>query len=110
MIFTFVAVLAESPLAFVILASALVFAMLEGLIFHEFCHAWAAWRLGDSTARWQGRITLDPRAHFDPVGGLMLVITAGTAGEMFSLYVGIAQIPMYFAPLLLTPLLRASRA
>lgn len=41
--------------------------------------------------------------------GLMLVITAGTAGEIFSLYVGIAQIPMYFAPLLLTPLLRRSR-
>lgn len=42
--------------------------------------------------------------------GLMLVITAGTAGELFSLYVGVAQIPMYFAPLLLTPLLRESRA
>jgi BASS family bile acid:Na+ symporter len=41
--------------------------------------------------------------------GLMLVITAGTAGEAFSLYVGIAQIPMYFAPLVLTPLLRRSR-
>jgi BASS family bile acid:Na+ symporter len=42
--------------------------------------------------------------------GLMLAITAGTAGEAFSLYVGIAQIPMYFAPLLLSPFLRqASR-
>ena len=41
--------------------------------------------------------------------GLMLVITAGTAGEVFSLYVGIAQIPMYFAPLLLSPLIRRSR-
>lgn len=41
--------------------------------------------------------------------GLMLVITAGTAGEAFSLYVGLAQIPMYFAPLLLTPLLARSR-
>ncbi len=41
--------------------------------------------------------------------GLMLVITAGTAGETFSLYVGIAQIPMYFAPLLLSPFLRRSR-
>jgi len=40
--------------------------------------------------------------------GLMLVITAGTAGESFSLYAGIAQIPMYFAPLLLMPLLRRS--
>lgn len=38
--------------------------------------------------------------------GLMLVVTAGTAGEAFSLYVGIAQIPMYFAPLLLAPFLR----
>ena len=42
--------------------------------------------------------------------GLMLVITAGTAGEVFSLYVGVAQIPMYFAPLLLTPLIGKSRA
>jgi predicted Na+-dependent transporter len=41
--------------------------------------------------------------------GLMLVVTAGTAGEAFSLYVGIAQIPMYFAPLVLTPFLRRSR-
>lgn len=40
--------------------------------------------------------------------GLMLVVTAGTAGEAFSLYVGIAQIPMYFAPLLLMPFLRRS--
>ena len=38
--------------------------------------------------------------------GLMLAVTAGTAGEAFSLYVGIAQIPMYFAPLLLGPLVR----
>ena len=41
--------------------------------------------------------------------GLMLAITAGTAGEAFSLYVGIAQIPMYFAPLLLTPFVLRSR-
>ncbi len=38
--------------------------------------------------------------------GLMLAVTAGTAGDVFSLYVGIAQIPMYFAPLLLMPLVR----
>ena len=40
--------------------------------------------------------------------GLMLAVTAGTAGPAFSLYVGIAQIPMYFAPLLLGPLVRRS--
>jgi Zn-dependent protease len=43
---------------------------------HEFSHAFAAFRLGDSTARWQGRLTLDPRAHFDPIGALALAISS----------------------------------
>jgi Zn-dependent protease len=43
---------------------------------HEFSHAWAAYRLGDSTARYQGRLTLDPRAHFDPIGGIVLIVSA----------------------------------
>jgi len=71
-IVTFISVLAESPLAFVILASALVFAMLEGLIFHEFCHAYVADRLGDRTARFAGRLTLDPRSHYDPIGTTLI--------------------------------------
>ncbi len=40
---------------------------------HEFAHAYAAYRLGDNTARYQGRLTLDPGAHFDPQGGLLLI-------------------------------------
>ena len=43
---------------------------------HEFSHALAAFRLGDSTARFMGRLTLDPRVHFDPIGGGMLVLSA----------------------------------
>lgn len=43
---------------------------------HEFSHALAAYRLGDSTARWQGRLTLDPRRHFDPLGGAALIISS----------------------------------
>jgi len=43
---------------------------------HEFSHAWTAYRLGDSTARYQGRLTLDPRAHFDPIGGIVLIVSA----------------------------------
>ncbi|CAN5760397.1 site-2 protease family protein [soil metagenome] len=43
---------------------------------HEFCHAWAAYMLGDSTARWQGRLTLNPIVHFDPLGGIVLLLTA----------------------------------
>jgi Zn-dependent protease len=42
---------------------------------HEFSHAWTANMLGDATARWQGRLTLDPRVHFDPLGGLLLIIS-----------------------------------
>jgi Zn-dependent protease len=47
---------------------------------HEFSHAFAAFRLGDSTARYQGRLTLDPRAHFDPIGGSILLISAVVGG------------------------------
>jgi len=50
--------------------------LLVGFPVHEFSHALAAYRLGDSTARYQGRLTLDPRVHFDMVGGMLLVISA----------------------------------
>ncbi len=42
---------------------------------HEFAHAFTAWRLGDSTAKLFGRLTLNPIAHFDPIGGLFLIIS-----------------------------------
>lgn len=45
------------------------------LTIHEFAHAASAWYLGDSTARYQGRFTLDPRAHLDPVGTFMMALT-----------------------------------
>jgi Zn-dependent protease len=47
---------------------------------HEFSHAFAAYKLGDSTARYQGRLTLNPVVHFDPLGGLLLVIGAVLGG------------------------------
>lgn len=40
---------------------------------HEYAHAWAADRLGDPTPRQHGRLTLEPWAHVDPIGLLMLV-------------------------------------
>ena len=42
---------------------------------HEFSHALAAVQLGDGTPRLLGRLTLDPRAHFDPTGGLLLAVS-----------------------------------
>jgi Zn-dependent protease len=50
---------------------------------HEFSHAWAAYRLGDSTARYQGRLTLNPIAHFDPLGGGLLAVSMLFAGIGF---------------------------
>ena len=42
---------------------------------HEFAHALAAVQLGDGTPRLMGRLTLDPRAHFDPTGAIVLAIS-----------------------------------
>jgi Zn-dependent protease len=50
--------------------------LVVALPIHEASHALAAYRLGDSTARYLGRLTLNPVAHFDPVGGLFLLLTA----------------------------------
>jgi len=43
---------------------------------HEAAHAWAAWRLGDGTAKLFGRLTLNPVVHFDPLGGILLLISS----------------------------------
>jgi Zn-dependent protease len=42
------------------------------LTFHEFAHAWMAWKLGDDTARLQGRLSLNPIVHIDPIGTVLL--------------------------------------
>lgn len=42
---------------------------------HEYAHAWAAVRLGDTTPYYQGRLTLNPAAHIDPFGALLLAFS-----------------------------------
>ncbi len=49
--------------------------ILISLSVHEFSHAKAADMLGDKTARFNGRLTLDIRAHIDPIGLLVLIVT-----------------------------------
>lgn len=49
-------------------------AVLWAITFHEFCHGYAAKRLGDPTAQMMGRLSLNPLRHFDPVGTLMLLL------------------------------------
>ena len=42
------------------------------LTFHEFGHAWMAWKFGDDTAHSQGRVSLNPLVHIDPIGTVVL--------------------------------------
>ena len=51
-----------------------IFVLTLSLSFHEFAHAWVANRLGDDTAAMQGRLTLNPLKHLDPIGSLMFLI------------------------------------
>ncbi len=53
---------------------ALLTALVVGLSVHEFAHAWSAFKLGDRTAEQQGRLTLDPRSHIEPIGALMMLM------------------------------------
>lgn len=48
--------------------------ILLALSFHEYAHAWMANRKGDPTAKMLGRLTMNPLAHLDPMGTLMIVI------------------------------------
>ncbi len=54
--------------------------LLVGFPIHEYAHARTALHYGDGTAKLFGRVTLDPRAHFDPAGGMMLIISTLAAG------------------------------
>lgn len=54
--------------------------LLIGFPVHEFAHAASAYLLGDATAKHFGRLTLNPAAHFDPLGGLMLVLSVLLGG------------------------------
>lgn len=49
-------------------------ALILAIDIHEFSHAWAAEHLGDPTPRLQGRLTLNPLAHLDPIGTIMLIL------------------------------------
>ena len=74
MIFAYLDLLRGSQTAFLVFFGAVVTALLMGITFHEFSHALAATRLGDPTPRYRGRLSLNPLAHLDPVGTMLLFI------------------------------------
>ncbi|OGG27105.1 hypothetical protein A2960_03120 [Candidatus Gottesmanbacteria bacterium RIFCSPLOWO2_01_FULL_39_12b] len=63
-------ILAKNPIEFIIIAALLVAA----ISIHEFSHALAADHLGDPTPRIAGRLTLNPKAHLDPLGTVLLFL------------------------------------
>ena len=52
-----------------------VVGLLIAFTFHEACHALIAYRLGDATAKRMGRLSLNPLAHLDPLGTLMILVS-----------------------------------
>src|SRR5215831_6785804 len=59
-----------------------VFVLLISVALHEFGHAIMADKLGDDTPRRQGRVTLNPLAHADPIGTLLLPLVGSLYGAM----------------------------
>ena len=62
--------LLKDPFGFVLIAVPLLYSV----IFHELAHGWVAYRMGDSTAKSLGRLSLNPLKHLDPVGTLLLFL------------------------------------
>jgi Zn-dependent protease len=81
---------ATDPNNWVDIAIILGFFLLIAFPVHEFFHAFMAYRLGDGTAKMFGKLTLNPIAHFHPVGGWMLIIST----LLFGLPLGFAATPV----------------
>lgn len=72
--------LTSDPLGFAVYALYMAGTVLLSLMLHEVAHGYVALRCGDPTAKWMGRLTLDPRKHLDPVGtACMLLLGFGWA-------------------------------
>jgi len=70
--------------------------VLASLTLHELAHAYVAWRLGDPTAKREGRLTLNPLVHIDPLGTLMFIVTALAANLPFGWARPVPVNPSYF--------------
>lgn len=57
--------------------------LILSVIIHEVCHGYMADRLGDPTARLQGRLTLNPIKHIDPIGSIVVPLITSMAGFTF---------------------------
>lgn len=74
LLFKLIQLLFENPVYFLIFFIILTFPILISITIHEWAHGFAAYKFGDPTPKEQGRLSLNPFAHLDPVGTLMLFI------------------------------------
>lgn len=59
-----------------------ILVLVFSVVFHEVAHGWAALKLGDTTARDQGRLTLNPLPHVDPLGSVILPALLSLTGSI----------------------------
>ncbi|OIO19793.1 MAG: site-2 protease family protein [Candidatus Magasanikbacteria bacterium CG_4_9_14_0_2_um_filter_41_10] len=62
----------------------LVFVIVFSAIIHEYAHGWMANQLGDPTAKYAGRLTLNPLKHIDPIGSILLPLLLIPTGFLFA--------------------------
>ena len=70
----FAQMLRTDPLGGLIFLAMFAVAILLSLILHECAHGYVALKCGDPTAKYMGRLTLDPRKHLDPMGTVFMVL------------------------------------
>ena len=74
LLFHLLNLLLNNPVQFVITIVILIVPLFISIAFHEWAHGYVAYKFGDPTPKLQGRLTLNPFAHLDPIGTLMLFI------------------------------------
>lgn len=74
LLFQLLNLLIKDPLQFIAVITMLIVPLLISITFHEWAHGFVAYKFGDPTPKLYGRLTLNPLAHLDPVGTLMLFL------------------------------------
>jgi len=72
--------------------------VLLAIVLHEVAHGWVAYKLGDDTAYWLGRLTLNPVKHIDPVGTILIPVALLVMGSPF-LFAYAKPVPINFRKL-----------
>jgi len=78
----------NDPLAWLMNIVIMLPGIVIGLSFHEYAHALVAYKLGDDTPKLQGRVTVNPLAHIDPIGFLAILLIRFGWGKPVEIYPG----------------------